>query len=305
MAVTQAQLREIFYDILREEESDTSAYNTTLANLMLDSWHQRINNWYVSNPLTKDTAIKWKLAYLNKTAFYSNVPPTTLSKVTTIWAATLTVASTTNFASSGNLYIWWNIITYTWKTDTTFTWCDWVLFAFKAGVEISQAFDVPSDYWNVINVTYNNKFKLPAKLYDDIFEDLNKYKDNNYWTDYISTQWDPYQVDPFYSIIDNKYLLIYNLTDLAGSILFRYERSTPAMSDSQDTLIDNDIYAKTTIPYLAVAEMLYNRWEEQRAAELFNFVIWQIKEMYNYYNKKSFENISGVQYTMWKSTLNI
>ena len=77
------------------------------------------------------------------------------------------------------------------------------------------------------------------------------------------------------------------------------------MSASQDTLIDNDIYAKTTIPYLAVAEMLYNRWEEQRAAELFNFVIWQIKEMYNYYNKKSFENISGVQYTMWKSTLNI
>jgi hypothetical protein len=32
---------------------------------------------------------------------------------------------------------------------------------------------------NPINVTYNNSFKVLPKSYDDIFEDLNKFKGTN------------------------------------------------------------------------------------------------------------------------------
>jgi hypothetical protein len=51
--------------------------------------------------------------------------------------------------------------------------------------------------------------------------------------------------------------------------------------------------------------MLYNRWEEWRWAELINFWLGKVKEMYTYYNDRSLESISGVQYKSWKSKLNI
>ena len=51
--------------------------------------------------------------------------------------------------------------------------------------------------------------------------------------------------------------------------------------------------------------MLYNRGEESRAGELLNFALGQVREMYTHYNNKSFENISGTQYKIGKSKLNI
>jgi hypothetical protein len=53
----------------------------------------------VINPLTKEEARKGEVHFLNKEAFYANIPPTTLSTATTIAATTLD-ASTTNFATS-------------------------------------------------------------------------------------------------------------------------------------------------------------------------------------------------------------
>lgn len=55
-----------------------------------------------------------------------------------------------------------NIIAYTGKTSTTtLTGVTGVLFAFTSGAQISPAFVLPTDFSNIINVTYNNKFKLP------------------------------------------------------------------------------------------------------------------------------------------------
>lgn len=74
---------------------------------------------------------------------------------------------------------------------------------------------------------------------------------------------------------------------------------------TDNATISNDIYAKTTIPYLAVGEMLYNRGEEARAGELLNFAIGQVREMYAHYNNSMQEKLSGKQYRMAKSRLNI
>jgi hypothetical protein len=70
------------------------------------------------------------------------------------------------------------------------------------------------------------------------------------------------------------------------------------------TTIPED-YAESTIPYLAIGELLYNRGEESRAGELLNFALGQVREMYAHYNNRSFENISGTQYKIGKSKLNI
>ena len=69
------------------------------------------------------------------------------------------------------------------------------------------------------------------------------------------------------------------------------------MTTTTDTVtIPNDQYAIMTIPYIAVWELLYNRWEESRAADILNFWLWQVQEMYDFYNNKSAEKPSRTQY---------
>lgn len=136
-----------------------------------------------------------------------------------------------------------------------------MLFAYPAGTEVSIAFALPTDYGSPINVIYNSRFKLPQKLYDDIYEDLNQYKG----TDYMRNEANPftsspYRIPPFYTIKDATYLIVFSLNTTADSILLRYEKLPTTLTAGTDTVtIPNDTYAKSTIPYLATAELLYNR----------------------------------------------
>lgn len=135
------------------------------------------------------------------------------------------------------------------------------MFPFIAGTQISPVFDMPADYGSIINVIYNNKIKLPAKSYDDVFEDLNSFKGSNFQRQNITSMYEsPYRVKPFYSIIDSQYMILYQLNDTGYPIKLRYEKvHSPMISASSVCMIDNDTLARTTIPYLAVAEMMFNR----------------------------------------------
>lgn len=121
----------------------------------------------------------------------------------------------------------------------------------------------------------------------------------------ISALSSPYRVDPFYTIIDRQYLVIFNRNNTGDQIHMRYEKNPATMTTIVDCSIDNDVYAKAVIPYFAIGELLYNRGEERRGADLLNFAMGQLKSMYTYYNKSSFEKLNGVQYKTAKSHLNI
>tara|TARA_R110000868_G_scaffold395229_1_gene666819 strand:- start:731 stop:1045 length:315 start_codon:yes stop_codon:yes gene_type:complete len=101
---------------------------------------------------------------------------TTTSADMAVGDTTISITDTTDFATAGSIYVNGNIITYTGKTATSFTGCTNVLFAHLSGSDVSVAFDLPTTYGSVINITYNNQYKLPPKLYDDIWEDLNSIK---------------------------------------------------------------------------------------------------------------------------------
>lgn len=306
MATSLQDLRTIFYNILREDQ-DSTAYPVVLTDLFLNAAQQKICNGRVVNPLTKEEVRKWQLPFLFTDKFYSNIPSTTLSADIAVWATTLPVASTANYETAGVLFIWGNIITYTGTTSTTFTWCSWVSFAFQSGIEVSIAYALPSDYASPINMIYNNNYKLPMQLYDDIYENLNSYKTNNnqYRISQSQSPFWPYKVNPFYTIKDNGYILVYNLQQQDAILKFRYEKLPALMTTVVNATIPNDIYAQTTLPYLAVWEMLYNRGEEWRAADIINFAMGQIREMYTFYDDSMFEEISGVQYGTAKKHLNI
>lgn len=304
--ITLAQLRTKAYAILREEE-DSSAYSYTLIDDLLNTAQQKICSGLVINPLTKEELKKWQLPFLNTTQFYSSVSPTHTTADLTAWAVTIDVTDTTNFWTTWVLYISWDIITYTGKTATSFTGCDWVWYAHKSWADVDQVFSLPSDYMSAINVIWDNKIQLDYKPFDDIFKYLNSIKGNNYArNDATSLYESPYKIAPFYTIMDGKYLIIFNLSNNARSIRLKYEKQPTEMVLATDTaIIDSDIYAKSTIPYLAVGETMFNRWEEWRGAEVINFAMGQVKEMYQFYNKKTYEDPNWKQYKMAKARLNI
>ena len=68
---------------------------------------------------------------------------------------------------------------------------------------------------------------------------------------------DPYGSEtfgkPFYTIKDRTQLIIFNKNITGDSIRVRYEKKPTEMALATDTVtIDDDVYAKSTIPYLAV-----------------------------------------------------
>lgn len=302
--VTLQDFRDIGYAILREDEW-VQAYPTVLMDMMLNSAQNRICNGTVINPMNWQAIRKGKLPFLDTSAFYSNINVTTLSADTTVWAVTLDITDTTDYPSAGSIYIAGNIITYTGKSATQFTGVTWVEFAHLSGAQVSTIFSTPTDYGSILNITYANSYKLEPKLYDDIWEDLNSYK--NGWYNRTDAQWYRSQttVKPFYTIIGMDKFLIFNRNNTGDQIHLRYEKLATEMTVSWSLATIPDAYSKATIPYLAIGEMLYNRWEEWRGAELLNFALGQVKEMYSFYNNVSYESISGVQYKIWKSKLNI
>lgn len=302
---TLQDLRNTFYDILRETQDDgggTSAYPLTLVDLLLNAAQQKIIAGRVINPLTKEEVRKWDIYFLKKEKFYTTVPVVYVSEELSIWDTEIETSDTTWYPTSWTLFLEGNVIQYTNKTATQFTGVTGIEFAHKGWTQINYMYELPDDYSSIINVIYKNKLQLPAKQFDSIFEDLNAYKGSyKNRAQGINFYDAPHRIPPFYSIKDAKYILIYNFEEQDQMLKVRYERLPNNMEDANDIVdIDNDIYAKTTIPYLAVGEMLFNRWEEERAAQLLNFSMWQIREMYDRYNSTDYEQISGKAYRMGK-----
>jgi len=244
LATTLSTLRSLSYSILREEE-DSSAYPYTLIDQTLNSAQLRICTGDCINPLTKEAVAKWDLPFLNTDYFYTNIADTYLTADATVGGITLD-ADTTWFSATGKLYIAGNIITYTWVSGTQFTGVTGILFAFKSWERVSQVFTLPTDFMSVKNVTYNDKYRLESKVYDDIFEELNKYKGQTYSHNEYGSQYGWASVmRPFYTIKDWKYLLVFNTDTTWSMIKLRYEKIPTDMTlTTSETVIDNDTYAK-------------------------------------------------------------
>jgi hypothetical protein len=63
----------------------------------------------------------------------------------------------------------------------------------------------------------------------------------------------------YYSVIDAGFLL-FIIPSVSGRMLnFEYQKTTDILNAVTDTLTIPDEYSLSTIPYLAVSEMMYNR----------------------------------------------
>jgi tetratricopeptide (TPR) repeat protein len=97
----------------------------------------------------------------------------------------------------------------------------------------------------------------------------------------------------FYTIKENKELIIWNRNDTGGMIHLRYEKKPTELTTAETELtIDNDSYSKLLLTYAACGEILYSRGEEDRAAKLYNHALAIAKKAYNFYNNIMFEDIN-------------
>ncbi len=309
MSITLQQITDKMYDLLREDEADVWAYPLAFMQDLANQAQLEICSGQVNNPFEKweDKSIrKGRMPFLNSDQFYSNLAWTSLTLEAVIWGSTLD-ASTINYPTSGSLFIDGNMITYTGLTATQFTGIpasgEWsILFDHITGTRVFAAFNLPTDWMSGIQVIYNNKFKLTNKLYDDIWEDLNSLKGTNNYRLRNNAVYNWFiEFSPFYVFIDDIYLVPFNLNNTGDKIHMRYEKIPNIMTNITDTsVITNDQYALMTIPYLAIWELLFNRWEEARWADILKFGLSKIKWMYDFFNNKSAEKPSKTQYSTWK-----
>lgn len=300
MAVTLENLRWMCYDILREEENN-SAYPYSLIDSLINLAQKDICSWLLVNPLNKEEVRKWQLPFLNREVFYETALTQYVAVNVLPWATEIEMNTQTR-PDAWVCYIWWMTIEYREKDDNHLFQCTWINGKIKGWEQASLIYEIPTDFMSPINLVLDDRVQIKNEWYDDVFSTI---RDNKWKWDYRFNQWRGYDY-PFYVIKDDKYLILYNFNTSWQSLRLRYERKPNYMHNLEaECIIPDEEYALNTIPYLAVWETMYNRWEEQRGAEVINWWMTKTKQMYKYFNKTGIERYTWQHYWMWKSKLNV
>lgn len=279
-----SDLKTWWYNILKEVEWDTNTYPASLLTDFINNYYFQILTSWVINIFTWELISKLALPFIEESSFFVNYNITTLTTDCISWD-TVIYTTTTNYPTTWKLFINWNIITYTWKTDTTFTWITWLVWNFTAWDIIRFVYTLPSNYASLIEVVYNGSSSLNIKDYNRI------YLDNN-----LNTS--------FGCIVKGSYLVLFNKNNYWDNIELKYSKKPTLLSaDIDEIIIPDDIYWNV-IKYLAIWEMMYNRWEEDRWKEVFLFWMARLREMYNYYNNQSNKDQNWANY-LWRSYNNL
>jgi hypothetical protein len=105
----------------------------------------------------------------------------------------------------------------------------------------------------------------------------------------------------FATIIQGKYLVLFNKNQLWDSIEVIYNKKPWVLVNDDDEIDVPDDQLWMCIKYIAVGEMMYNRWEETRAKEVFLFGIGKLRELYSFYNNQSNTRLNGKKIWMGRN----
>lgn len=310
--LTLAEIRTNIYDMLREDWTDTSAYPPSYVDVKINTAQYNICSGMVVGadwqPLKK-----LKLPFLFKQAFYQNIGSVGLDVETTVGATELTVTDTTNYPDPTTLpneiaYLWIanNIISYTGKTPTTFTGVSWVAYPFPSGARVYPLFALPDDYMNTIGVNYNNSVPIEFVDENETYQILNQVKIGYapYTLAGFVQNWYAQNLrKAFYTIYQGLYFAPFYLDNSIGMFNLTYEKiPTDMVADSDTTVITNDTLALDAISHIAFAEVLMERWEEERSMRHLSFWINATRKLYHFYNRAGSEDQFAKSYRMQKWT---
>lgn len=145
-----------------------------------------------------------------------------------------------------------------------------------------------------MQVVYNGIFQIFPQDYRSLYKDLNDSKNLGQYGYY---DWNyPFDVAerfrPMYCIVNGAYFLPINIDVTGKSLRLMYEKAPPTMTSLVDATIP-DQWVSATVPFVAVAEMLYERGEEERAGRLLSRACGKIRTMYDAYSQLNSESPFG------------
>lgn len=282
MSTTKQDIRNIAYGILKTNEN-ASAYPTLLMDAFINKAQNDICIGNLKNIKTWEILSKPTLGFLAKEVFYKSVQRSTITAPLTVWAVEVTVADASPYPPSGAVWVEGMIVTYTSRTATQFTGCTWVIADMPAGSKILAMYLLPSDFSQMTSAYYITGTSGPQRRmigmdYRDFKESLlNQTTFQVQRSDSFLNVWELY-----YTIVNGIYFLPFSPAS-GYNIRFEYQKLPTTMIDTLDLATIPDTYVLNTVPYIAVAEFLFNRWEPDIGTELNNFGYWNVKTMYSFY----------------------
>lgn len=282
MSKTLQDIRNIAYSILKTNEN-ASAYPTVLMDSFINKAQNDICIGNLKNLKTLEMLSKPTLGFLAKEVFYKSVQRSTISAPLTTWSDTVTVSDTSPYPSSGAIWIEGMIVSYTSRTATQFTGCTGVIADMPAWSKLLAMYLLPSDFSQMTSAYYITGTAWPQRRmigmdYRDFKESLlNQTTFQVQRSDSFLNVWEIY-----YTIVNGVYFLPFSPWT-GFNIRFEYQKLPTTFNLITDLATVPDTYALSTIPYIAVAEMLFNRWEPDIGIELNNFGYSNVKTMYSFY----------------------
>ena len=293
--VTLQNIRDITYSIIKQPES-AKAYSLTLMDSFINKAQRDICYGSCINLATREELEKQSLSFLNKTQFINTVQYTTTNGNASIWATTLILSSTTNMPTSWLIWIEWDCIRYTWISWSTLTWISapWnesIKYGWVSWCRVFIMYDLPTDYWQMTSASYDTwpqwmQFRMIWIDYRDIREPWSNSQLYRVFRDDTSQFYNEY----YYTLINDKYFLPF-ISASNMAIRFEYNIAPTTMVSSTDLATIPDQFSLNTIPYLAVSEMMMNRWEADEWIKLNNFWYKEVKKLYKTYQTKTKELI--------------
>lgn len=288
MSKTLQDIKSTFYSILNEQE-DSPDYWVSFVDELLNNAQRLICSGWVYNLRSQQKIQKGVLPFLNKNQFYTTVNDTSIT--TTVWSlsdVTLAVSSTVGYPTTGTLYINGDIVSYTGKTTTSFTGVSGLSFLHQAGTQVSMLFPLPTDHATTIRVIYNNYSEITYIDERNLYSPTRSVSAYPIRRDYLggSNHETGYTI---YGYDGGMYLLPFGLNQPWLPIRLQYEKKPTEMTQNTDLCTIPDEFINT-IPYVAVAEMLYNRGQEDSGLMINDtLAVPRVQALYNYYNNQHSE----------------
>lgn len=282
MSKSLQDIRNIAYSILKTNEN-ASAYPPVLMDSFINKAQNDICIGNLKNLKTGEILSKPTLGFLAKEVFYKSVQRSTISAPLTIGATTVTVADTTPYPTSGAIWIDGMLVSYIAKSATQFTGCTGVIADMPAGSKLLAMYLLPSDFAQMtssyyITGTAGVQRRMIGMDYRDFKESLLN-----------QTTFQVQRTDSFLNVGEIYYTIVNGLYFLPFSpwsgfnIRFEYQKLPTTLIDIADIATIPDTYVLSTIPYIAVSEMLFNRGEPDIGIELNNLWYSNVKTMYSFY----------------------
>lgn len=293
---TLSQLRTDVYDLLKQPEN-CKAYPYTLVDRTINSSVFDLCMGGVTLAENAETVDKMNLPFLNKTTFFTSAYKITTNGVATVGGVTLDVSDTTYFPTAGSAWLQGDVITWTGKTASSFTGVTGINFAWPSGSSIWPLYTVPADFGQMTSAYYQTgpttvQYRMIGFDYRDYKEPiLNRdifrfFRDESVWANR----------EYYYTLLNapEGTFFLPMLPQSGNPVRFEYQKMPTTLALTTDICEIPDQFARRTVPYLAAAEILYNRGEADYSRFLERYGFYRhVRSFYAFYATQQKELVYG------------